>query len=135
MNISKLSDEQKTDMFAYLCGWRKVWADNNSMVLLDANGRGVGYRLMRSGEALPNLYDVQNMALAWLVLNWASSNKSLHPEERDEMQYKMQEWLTYHVGWLDILPPADAQRLWLDKILELAIEAGLVDLRAEEREP
>ena len=125
MNIKELSDEQKSVMLAKLCGWNINQQDSGKAWITCPD----------DAYATTNLYRPAFMFLAWRVLNWASSNKSPHPEERDEMQHKMQEWLTYHVGWLDILSPASAQRLWLDKILELAIEAELVNLRAEEREP
>ena len=81
-----------------------------------------------------NLYDLTNMALAWRVLNWALE-KAAHitepfslifdkwyfgfffGEERGDEFYKI----------LPTLEPAQAQAAWLDKILELAIEGGLVE--------
>ena len=80
-------------------------------------------------EEIPDLYAVDengdplHMPQAWQVLNWASEDKSPHPEEDDPIRWKLHEWLTFHVGWLDIQPAADAQRLWLDKILELVMES------------
>lgn len=79
-----------------------------------------------------DLYDSANMTLAWLVLNWAI--------KQENIKEKLLEWWVVeagcpsgtayypHEGWkLLELSPADAQRAWLDKILELAIESGMVN--------
>jgi hypothetical protein len=76
-------------------------------------------RLCGAGGVAPialNLYDPANMALAWRVLSWAQENKlcSLHT------------LIWTHNCLSASMPPAVAQRGWLDKVLELAIEAGMV---------
>jgi len=44
--------------------------------------------------------------------------------------------VTELINWLMprwvMLPPAEAQRAWLDEILSLAIKAGMVDAAAKE---
>ena len=82
----------------------------------------------------PNFY-TGSMSVAWRVLNWAF-------KEHDSVLIGMSKWLlpTLSIGPVGneqyddmgflqtvIMPPADAQRLWLNKILELAIEAGIVE--------
>ena len=60
-----------------------------------------------------SLYDPANMALAWRVLNWAGEVFELT--------------IFWSVSDLFESPPAVAQRAWLDKILELATGAGMVE--------
>lgn len=72
-----------------------------------------------------NLYDPANMALAWRVLNWwydyiaTTDNEAVDPEDGFFDVGKLM-----HGVWAQ--PPADAQRAWLDKILTLAMAAGMV---------
>lgn len=144
MNISELTDEQKSVALARLCDWFVEKLDNTTdfqvWVLVDKN-------LMIARLGQPHfLYDPAHMALAWRVLNWAYNGLSLHTwGARSEFDYALARQklakifelyprsitgfgLTYHVVYE--MPPADAQRLWLDTILELAIEAGLVSEEA-----
>jgi hypothetical protein len=69
----------------------------------------------------PDLYREMHMALAWKVHIWAIHNSN------DKFFKK------YHKWWRTMKPfyNEDAQRAWLDKILSLAIEAGLVELENE----
>ena len=137
MNISKMTDQEKSLALAKLCGWVKqegiAWAFHPS-------GLGNYYSHLatllnyKPEHITPNLYDPANMALAWLVLNWAM-------EQTEPMVIRTSRWapepFPVDFGsevdyWLsekvDIArkPPAEAQRAWLDEIVELAIEAGLV---------
>jgi len=69
----------------------------------------------------PNLYDPANMALAWRVLNWANEWMA-NGGARD-----FPDFCDDILRCLDAAsPPAAAQRAWLDKILSLAIEAGMI---------
>ena len=72
----------------------------------------------------PNLYDPANMALAWRVLNWAYN----FLDDQGRETFLRDWWRSLN---LFIESPADAQRAWLDKILSLVIEAGMVDAAAE----
>ena len=73
------------------------------------------YLSVMSPEFKPiNLYDPANMALAWRVLNWAFESLPV----QGEFFYAVSTWVQQ--------PPAIAQRQWLDKILTLAIKAGIV---------
>jgi hypothetical protein len=81
------------------------------------------------GNLIPppaNLYDPANMALAWRVLNWGMAS--------DTLWKRLADWWLYRDtpstdGWYTMtLPPAEAQRAWLDKVLELAIEADLIEV-------
>ena len=81
-----------------------------------------------------NLYDPANMALAWKCLNWAIERDDSvsfrtwgGETKRESFGFTLNQYLGHMV--LGALPPADAQRLWLNKILELAIEAGLIEVQ------
>ncbi len=101
MDISELSDEQKSVMLARVCGWETSGPTSPTVVSWP-----------------PDLYDPANMALAWRVARWSWGNFPDYAKDRLRLWWK----------W-NIKPRADydPQRSWLDKILELAIEAGLVD--------
>ena len=100
MRIDELSDGQKTVMLAKLAGMTPD--------------------VMNSGVLCVDLYDPANMALAWRVLNWAAAH-GITTQINVVYQYKKGDW----ARMID-LPPADAQRAWLDYILRKAIEAGMV---------
>lgn len=103
---TEMSDQEKSVMLAKLCGWEAM---------------------------CPNLYDPGCMALAWRVLNWALSNDG-------PVFFRMADWLfaesqdtpdgykTGGANWFRLLmhQPAAAQRAWLDMVLTLATEAGMV---------
>lgn len=99
------------------------------------------YHRMPVNEAwkfFPNLYDPANMALAWRVLNWAATQtKTVKAQKGGGDESWQESWATFIDdainGNLDMysMPPAAAQRAWLDGILGLAIEAGMVDAAAE----
>ena len=78
-----------------------------------------GYTAQEQLEKIvPNLYDPANMALAWRCHLWACNN-----------QFNTNTWP--YLGWFEdnsIFEYEDAQRRWLDKVLELAIEAGVVEV-------
>lgn len=126
MNIETMTEQKKSIALFDLMKWRKEWADIHSMVLLDSDARGVGYRLMKSGEEMPNLYDADNMALAWRVLNWASEKNSIYPKFMG-WWFRQDSDLDMLGGYLFDISPIDAQRAWLDKVLSLAIEANLIE--------
>ena len=68
-----------------------------------------------------NLYYPANMALAWLVHLWALDNLDA-----------LGSWK--YLSWWDnmaILGEADAQRLWLDKVLGLIIESTIDNMLVE----
>lgn len=68
------------------------------------------------GDGNPHL-----MGWAWRVLNWAFDTLTPPLHAETERRY---DAICEKVEWW--LPPAEAQAAWLDKILELAIEAGMV---------
>ena len=107
------TDQQKSVLLAKAMGWKvppDTWGD--------------WYFIASDGERITNtnLYDPANMHLAWRVLNWAWQNKTL-PTDDSSL------WFWWHERNLPNLPPAHAQRLWLDKIFELAVEAGIIKLQ------
>jgi hypothetical protein len=67
-----------------------------------------------------NLYSPANMALAWRVLNWAYNQLT----GKNNIRNRLFDYLVLSNKAIYGLPSADAQRLWLDKILELATRGG-----------
>ncbi|HKI69066.1 MAG TPA: hypothetical protein VKA67_05715 [Verrucomicrobiae bacterium] len=65
-----------------------------------------------------DLYKEKYISVAWKVMNWAMKTFG------DNQVKSFYEWAGY-VGLFEI-PPAEAQRRWLDKILPLAVEAGMI---------
>lgn len=104
-------------------------------VLCDAQGNDLGLRPPFGGGVAPkeqklkptklfNLYDPANMALAWRVLNWAGMTQFF--EDFSKWANARMDLTQIVVNGQD-LPPDRAQKSWLDKILALAIEAGMVE--------
>jgi len=115
--IDNLTDEQKSVLLAKAMGWR-VHYDPENVLHLKPTGTEQWYR----GDAPRiscNLYHPARMALAWRVLNWAWEQKT------DDWLWS---WILDECCLDGGIPPADAQRLWLDKILEMAIEAGIAEV-------
>ena len=74
------------------------------------------------GEWPIDLYQPVTMALAWRVLNWAYGCPTYESGALGLVPYG------HILGELVFNPPAEAQAAWLDKVLELAIAAGLVTI-------
>ena len=68
-------------------------------------------------DLVPDLYDPANMELAWRCLLWVSQG---HEDWRAEFQ----NWFADTA--FELMGEEHAQRIWLDKLLELAISAGLI---------
>lgn len=81
------------------------------------------------GEGSPTLYHPENMAIAWTAVNFAN----------DEY-VNGEDWMDgFFTWWGDAdlwrLPPVEAQRAWLDKLLELATSSGMIrDAQSGKRE-
>ena len=138
MNIGELTTEQKSVMLARLMGWRAAWDENNieHWAILDRDDEIIKSWTYHMGDTLPSaeiadrdfeyflpdLYRAGNMYLAWRVLNWAAG--WIQSEESLGSKLKWHYAISDQLRW--DLPPTEAQALWLDKVLELAIEAGMV---------
>ena len=132
MNIDKLTDQEKSVMLARVIGWR-INAHGDMFEIPDTSVDNVGWK-WRS-----NFYSGvdASMEQAWLVLNWAAQRNDgisdygwpyTVAEGIDEIfRYEDDDDLS-----LWDKDPADAQRAWLDQILTLTIEAGLVDTTCKE---
>lgn len=84
--------------------------------------------------SLPNLYDPANMALAWKTVCWFVDPQNdpmfVWFNEEDRPRYYAglawrAWWSKEGVGHFN----DTAQRAWLDKILALAIEAGMLEVK------
>lgn len=140
MNLNEMGEQEKSVALARLCGWRidniptstgAAWM----RVLCDENGNDLGLRPPFGGgiekrhvdlkpTKLFNLYDPANMALAWRVGVWAGNNLPNDAISKLNDLWLRRDTYPYEVFmWYE----PEAQRLWLDKILELAIEAGMTE--------
>ena len=93
-----------------------------SMALLDA----IGEHWLTSpfGMGCIDLYLPANMALAWRVHLWAIGGNDIW----QEYNHFCKENLTHNSMIAPFWCFPDAQRLWLDEILSMLIEAGLVEV-------
>lgn len=127
MNIENLSDREKSVILAKLCGWSCIEAIYGVEVI-DATGLVVTSNFGTKDTGwMDDLYHPGRMQLAWRVLNWWVNTK--FETGLDYPVYTLFKW--NHLPFVIGLPPAEAQRLWLDKILQLAIEAGMVEEAGE----
>lgn len=111
MNINDMSDEQKSVLLARLV-WRE-YCPRNGVFLYHGDDYS-GFPLW-SYPHEDTLYHEGCMALARLVLIWANVNmETLDQDIQRDVAYSF----TFDV---------DGQRWALDKILSLAIDAGLVE--------
>lgn len=136
----KLSDRdrEKSVLLARLVGWkfskhecgepRWSWEDENgNQISGSLHDSVVRVAKQPAIRVAPMLYSPANMALAWRVLNWANDNG-----------LPADQWIAFNEWWKHesydddnhrlLWGRPDAQRAWLDKVLDLAIEAGLVEV-------
>ena len=92
-------------MLARLSGW-EVEPDDYGKMWIKCPGEPY---------ATTNLYQPVFMFLAWRVLNWVQTN--MDRAARRDLSYIVMDFTA---------TPAAAQRAWLDKVLSLAIEAGML---------
>jgi hypothetical protein len=107
--IENMTDQEKSVMLAKCMGW-EIRLIGVSSCVIDG-----GEYLKVDALEYPNLYAPANMALAWRVHRFALGHNLIKDK--------------YHRIWEQqrLWNKPDAQRNWLDKILELAIEAGIVE--------
>jgi len=117
--IDNLSDQEKSVMLGKAMGWETFKGAHTKRIFAKIDG------VQHDCE----LYDPANMALAWRVLNWAWNHGYDMGDGIAMWWYaKADQNSTVEDTLLIDATPADAQRAWLDKILTLCIEAGLVEV-------
>lgn len=119
MNISEMTPREKSDRLCVLAGFH-LPHESSATYPEEWKMKTIAH------EAPPNhpdLYDEKNMELAWRVLNWALRvhTDSKHFDSffimRDELRLALKNlWGTDF-----------AQTAWLDRILRLAIDAGMIE--------
>lgn len=133
---TEAGQKKATNMLLSLMGWETSWGIANMhgyCVVRDRVGK-----IMYEGYIGLNLYNPTHMALAWTVLRWALWHDYLLPE-----QARSVIWIKYRISagvfktifyqmvdmdYAGTLPPSEAMRYWLDKILSLANEAGMLEV-------
>lgn len=111
-DVKMSSDNEKSAMLARLMGWQMGRYSNGKPCFRPPSRAP-------HGSYLHDLYDPENMQLAWRVLNWAEQYGDFY-----DWFYAYDAEAGDEINWI-AMPPAEAQRLWLDKILELAVRAGM----------
>jgi hypothetical protein len=146
MGIDMMTTREKTTLLAWLIGWRvrrygtSVNPRYGRYGLYDASDKFIrradvpnGIEVNPLDHIVPDLYDEQNMALAWRVWKSAATQKAEVVAPMGAGQ------VLWQVSWADILidvispngelfslAPAEAQATWLDAILEMAVGAGMI---------
>jgi len=103
--MCEMSDTDKSVLLARARGWSSI----GDTIFTPKRPSGLY-------SSFKNFYDPANMALAWDTHIWAIYDSPFGIEYLSWMLHK------------SFLAKKDAQHLWLDKILELAIDAGLVEV-------
>ena len=117
-----MDDQEKSDFLFKAMEW-VVCPDpgiHTTHIVRDSNGEILKHFRCYDDPTSVDLYDPEFMALAWRVLNWALG---YNDKPTSGISGNIRYWLVHSNRYglaLWELPPADAQRLWLDKILELA---------------
>lgn len=131
--MTDMTDQQRSALLMKAMGWILGEPHRHGMwthvSVYGPSGTAVDSQIhpviaFTDGKVLLDLYDPANMSLAFRVLNWASDSRNLRRSQREELELFLS-------GREDGVPKwwhEDAQRLWLDKIFFMAIEAGIVEV-------
>jgi hypothetical protein len=119
MNISEMGDMEKSIVLARLA-WRERAGEVGAVFCDDKDSIIWGYPFCVS------LYRQENFHTVWRALTWALKTRTIGPD--------LFRYLFSPDGRKEVfgVSPVDAQRAIIDKILELAIEAGLIRYRTKE---
>jgi hypothetical protein len=112
-------------------GKSKLLAQISGRLVEDSNNPGLWGFYRNDGVRefpIPDLYDPDNMKLAWQVLNWMVLLP--HGELRVNITAKFDIW--WQEAELYAYFAQDAVGFALDKLLELATNAGLLDNASNE---
>lgn len=135
LRLDELGEREKSVLLARAMGWlwerrtdkngRAYWEGQKISGHLFINPNHPDYLV--GGEAgfdkMINLYYPHNMSYSWLVLNWALS----YPKGASAISGLL-SWHLDNAYPFSLWGYEKAQSIWLDKILELAIEAGLIEI-------
>jgi hypothetical protein len=114
------SSQEKSLLLACLMGWQCVYAADGVCAVIGGReyvGTSTAFWYTETGPHI-DFYEAENMALAWKIMTRALE---LDSQLKADFGAWWQSQTLYQVKL-----PQMAQRLWLDKILELAIQAELL---------
>ncbi len=139
MDVSKLSDRYKSVMLARVTGLpiEPHPVHDDEYLIHVPPGIILGW------ELFADFYDIEAASLAWWVLNWASRQVPKEVGPPGMIMFTWADRLSHFWSesrWVDeksklslySMSLVDAQRLWLDYILELAINDDLIDMDKQE---
>ena len=116
MGVGEMSTQQKTMHIIGLMDDWSIWGRGDDGDDIVVKIGGVGAVVLQSPGYL---YAEKWMFLAWRALNWAAGNQMF-------LDYFREDGFMEDIEDYGSLPPAKAQAAWLDKILELAVEADML---------
>lgn len=132
MNINRLTTQQKSVMLGKLMGWIRPAGEGyrpGLWVIDTGHGHvfdGHFWTVEPKSLSFFDLY-TSEMGMVWHVVNWAMrQNSPLHSKDSAETA-DLLSGLHYVIRQSVDKDHDEAQAAWLDKILSLAIEAGLVE--------
>lgn len=127
--MTEMSDQEKSNVLGKLCGWSVVeFMQYYDYRLLDTSDNEIASLpdWYQTDGDMPNLYASENMALAWKCIEWVTAPPKTLQMAEAALNTKFGYWWQGNAMWAETA--TDAQRTWLDKILELAVEAGMVEV-------
>lgn len=121
-----MTDQEASKRLFDLCGWRLQPCTVGVFLLLDRTGKRLDNLHDKSVigiNGIPNLYAPNNMYLAWEVVRWRA-NTCFFDDVTVDAQAKQEfnRMLLYSQD----LPAIEAQRLWLNTVHSLGVEAGMI---------
>lgn len=145
MDISQLTTREKGAILARLMGWHvdnlRLEANAWKRVIVDAGGNDLGLKPVGGGvrpvetelrpEMIPDLYQLQNLHLARMVFIWVICTLTMD-EKLEAFMDEAEEWLKENAYYL--LYDSTGFTRGLDRVLKLAITAGLVETPAVTQE-
>jgi len=114
------STQEKSVLLARLMGWQCIYAADGVCAVIRGRefvGTSTAFWYTETGPHL-DFYEAENMALAWKIM---ARTLEIDPNLKADFRIWWQSQALYQIK-----PPKIAQRLWLDKILELAVQAELL---------
>ena len=126
-----MTEQEKSVMLARLCGWQvetkpsSFAPDSTVAFVYNSNGEPIMRDTLTGNESMLDLYRPGYMTLAWKCIEWVTTPPKTLEMAGAALNARFAYWWDANHLWAETA--ADAQRLWLDKILSLAIEAGLVE--------
>lgn len=124
MNLPN-STKQKSLLLENLMSLRTIYG-YEGYCLVYQQGKLIGGSIaywLNEGDVHLDLYDEHNMALAWRAVTYMGREANKEIKEAFDAWWQ-EQWQEKQLQ--RVTTPAEAQRMWLDKVLELALDRNVV---------